>query len=95
MKRRGYSEKNNNQIMKCLTMITQFGLIIIVSIGITSYIGMFFADKFDMPILVVPFFVLGCVAGFKGVYNMAKTVIGKEDNEKDSYLKKSRDEKND
>ena len=75
----------NKDVQKTLVLITQFGISMIVPIVLCMFLGMFVADKLSAPIITVPFFVLGALAGFRNVYILAKSVY------KDDKKKKEQD----
>lgn len=66
-------------MQKTLVLISQFGISMIVPIGLCMALGMFVADKMSAPIITVPFFILGALAGFRNVYIMAKDVYKNDD----------------
>ena len=75
----------NKDVQKTLVLVTQFGISMIVPIVLCMFLGMFVADKLSAPIITVPFFVLGALAGFRNVYILAKSVY------KDDKKKKEQD----
>lgn len=66
-------------MQKTLVLISQFGISMIVPIGLCMALGMFVADKLSAPIITVPFFILGALAGFRNVYIMAKDAYKDDD----------------
>ena len=64
----------NKDVGKTLVLISQFGISMIVPIALCMFLGMFVADKLSAPIITVPFFILGALAGFRNVYSLAKSV---------------------
>ena len=64
----------NKDVGKTLVLVTQFGISMIVPIALCMFLGMFVADKLSAPIITVPFFILGALAGFRNVYILAKSV---------------------
>lgn len=69
----------NKNVQKTLVLISQFGISMIVPIGLCMALGMFVADKLSAPIITVPFFILGALAGFRNVYIMAKDAYKDDD----------------
>ena len=64
----------NKDVGKTLVLISQFGSSMIVPIALCMFLGMFVADKLSAPIITVPFFIIGALAGFRNVYILAKSV---------------------
>ena len=58
--------------MKSFVLVSQFGISMIVPIALCMFIGIFIANQFSAPIITVPFFILGALAGGRNVYKMAK-----------------------
>ncbi|MBR5336834.1 MAG: AtpZ/AtpI family protein [Lachnospiraceae bacterium] len=75
----------NKDVQKTLVLVTQFGISMIVPIVLCMFLGMFVADKLSAPIITVPFFILGALAGFRNVYILARSVY------KDDKKKKEQD----
>ncbi len=64
----------NKDVGKTLVLISQFGISMIVPIVLCMFLGMFVADKLSAPIITVPFFIIGALAGFRNVYILARSV---------------------
>lgn len=77
----------NKSVGKSLVLVTQFGISMIVPIALCMFLGMFVADKFSAPIITVPFFIIGALAGFRNVYILAR------DTYKDDKKKEHKDDK--
>ena len=73
----------NKDVQKTLVLITQFGISMIVPIALCMFLGMFVADKLSAPIITVPFFIIGALAGFRNVYILAKSVYKNDDKKKE------------
>ncbi len=73
-------EVRKHQVAKNLVLITQFGISMIVPIALCMFLGMFVADKLSAPIITVPFFILGALAGFRNVWILARSTF--EDDKK-------------
>ena len=73
----------NKDVQKTLVLVTQFGISMIVPIALCMFLGMFVADQFSAPIITVPFFILGALAGFRNVYILAKSVYQNDDKKKE------------
>lgn len=72
----------SKDVQKTLVLITQFGISMIVPIVLCMFLGMFVADKLSAPIITVPFFILGALAGFRNVWILARSVY-KDDKKKE------------
>ncbi len=72
----------NKDVQRTLVLVTQFGISMIVPIVLCMFLGMFVADKLSAPIITVPFFILGALAGFRNVWILARSVY-KDDKKKE------------
>lgn len=72
--------KYNRNVYRSLVMITQFGLNMLVPIGICSFLGIFLDKKLDTSFFVVIFFFIGALAGFRNVFLFARKIY--EDKER-------------
>lgn len=68
-------KKDSQKIVQSYTMILQFGISMIVPIGICVAAGIYIGNKLDMSWIVIPAFFLGALAGATSVYRMAKTIF--------------------
>ena len=76
MKRRKDDERI---VYQSLAMVTQFGLNMIVPIGMMSALGVWLDGKLGTSWLTILFFGIGAVAGGQNVYRMAKRMCGGEE----------------
>lgn len=76
MKQRRNEKKKTVQL---LSMITQLGLIMIVSVGMTSALGVWLDQKLGKSYFTVAFFFLGAIAGGRGIYRTIKQIFEDED----------------
>lgn len=80
--------KYKRSVYQSLALITQFGLSMLTPIFLCAFLGLFIGNKISQPIIVVPFFILGVLAGFRNVYYLAKKIYDQpserdyEDNDK-------------
>ena len=81
--------KYHRNVYRCLAMITQFGISMLVPIFLCSFLGIFLDRKFDTQFWMVLLFFVGAAAGFRNVYRMAKTIY-EEKSEKDRYEEKDK-----
>lgn len=66
--------KYNKSVYQALTMITQFGINMLVPIFICSFVGMFLDWKFGTSFWMVALFFVGALAGFTNVFRFAKKI---------------------
>lgn len=71
--------KFNRNVYQTLTLITQFGINMLVPIFICSFLGIFLDNKLGTNFLVIIFFVLGAVSGGYNVYRLSKKHLKKDD----------------
>ena len=64
-----------NNVFQLLTLITQFGINMLVPILLCTLVGAYIGNKLSIPILAVPFFLIGAIAGFRSIYILAKNVF--------------------
>ena len=77
----GKKVKYHRNVYRCLVLITQFGISMLVPIYLDR--------KFGTQFLMVLLFFVGAAAGFRNVWRMAK-VIYEEKSEKDRYEEKNK-----
>ncbi len=87
MKHRGDDKKETFQI---LALITQFGLIMIASVGMSTALGLWLDRRLGTSFITVVMFFIGAVAGGQGVYRLVKKLYRDEDGKNDEISKKSR-----
>ena len=68
--------KNQKKVFRSLTLILQFGLNMIVPIVLCTMLGAWIGKKYDIPVITVPLFIMGALAGFTNIYKMAKKIYG-------------------
>ena len=66
-------------VFQSLTMVTQFGINMIVPICMMSAFGIWLDGKLGTTWLTIVFFVIGAVAGGQNVYRMAKRMCRAEE----------------
>ena len=66
--------KYNKNVYRALTMISQFGINMLVPIFICSFAGMFFDWKFGTSFWTVILFFVGALAGFTNVFRFARKI---------------------
>lgn len=72
-------KNDRKKTFQALAMITQLGLVMIVSIGMTTALGIWLDKKLGTSFLTVILFFLGAAAGAQGVYRMVKQFDEKDE----------------
>lgn len=80
---------NNNEIVQAFSMVMQFGVNMLVPIGLCMALGIWLGEKWNMDWIVVPLFFVGALAGFNSVYRMSKKFL----KNKDGRISKEKDVK--
>lgn len=70
-------------------MVLQFGINMIVPIGLCTIIGVWIGEKFDMDWIVIPLFFVGALAGYNSIYRMVKGFLKDKDTKKEKDVKKN------
>lgn len=74
--------KDNRKVFQTMTLILQFGINMIVPILMCTMFGVWLGKKYNIPIITVPCFIVGALAGFNSIYKMAKKIYGQNDKAK-------------
>lgn len=82
--------KDNKKIFQSLTLIMQFGLNMIVPIFMCTMFGVWLGENYNIPIITVPLFVVGALAGFTNIFKMAKKIYGQDSDRGKSDVKKTK-----
>ena len=85
----GRKVKYHRNVYRCLVLITQFGISMLVPIFLCSFLGIFLDRKFGTGFWMILLFFMGAAAGFRNIYQMSKTIY-EEKHEKDRYEDKSK-----
>lgn len=80
--------KKNRRVFQALTLVLQFGLNMIVPILMCTLFGVWLGKRCDMPIITVPFFIIGALAGFTNIFKMAKNLYGQDGESDKNHVKK-------
>ncbi len=70
MKRKTY----DRTVYRSLVLLTQFGINMLVPIGLMSALGVFLDGKFGTSWITIVLFFVGAIAGGQNVYRMAKKI---------------------
>lgn len=81
--------KYKKSVYQSITMITQFGINMLVPIFLCSYAGMYLDKKLGTNFLMVTFFFAGALSGFRNIYIVAKRIYEKKEKE-DVHDKKNK-----
>lgn len=71
--------KHKKSVFQSLVLVTQFGISMLVPILLCTLIGVYIGEKFSVPIITVPLFIVGALAGFKNVYTLARKTYEDKD----------------
>ena len=72
-------------VYRSLAMITQFGLNMLVPIGMMTAFGIYLDQKFETGWITILLFFVGAIAGGQNVYRMAKKVFS-DDRDTKRYI---------
>lgn len=97
-KKAPYDRKNkqDKSVFRALVLIMQFGINMLVPIGIMSWLGILLDRRCGTSFFMVLFFFIGAVAGFQNIWRMAKTVYEdtpRKEKEHEQTDRKDREEK--
>ena len=67
---------DNRTTFQTLALVTQLGLIMIVSIGMPSALGIWLDKKLGTAWITILMFVVGAIAGVQSVYRMIQKIYG-------------------
>lgn len=66
--------KYSNNVYRSMSMITQFGINMVVPIAMCTFIGIFLDDKFGTSYWTIILFFMGAVAGFRNILHFARKI---------------------
>lgn len=75
--------KVEKSVFRSLTLITQFGINMIVPVVMCMLAGIYLDNRFHTNYWSVILFFVGALAGFNSVYKMAKKIFGETNKEND------------
>ncbi|MGN0402967.1 MAG: AtpZ/AtpI family protein [Acetatifactor sp.] len=81
---------DKKKTLQTFTLITQIGLVMIVSIGMMSALGIWLDRKLGTSFIMVILFFVGALAGGQGAYRMVKQIFREEDDGNDKSSEKGR-----
>ena len=74
---------DNKKTFQTLALVTQLGLTMVVSIGMTSALGIWLDKRFGTSWITVVMFVVGTAAGIQSVWRMIKKIYSDEERDKE------------
>lgn len=80
--------KYRKNVYQALAMVTQFGISMFVPILMCTLFGAYIGQKLNLPLLVILFFFIGALAGFRNIYFMAKKIFEQESSRDTRDVKK-------
>ncbi len=78
-----HKKKMDKSVYRSFAMITQFGINMLVPIGLMTWLGVYLDKRFGTSYLMVVLFFVGAVAGGRNVYRMAQKVYGTKSSKED------------
>ena len=75
--------KYNRNVYQALTMITQFGINMLVPIFLCSFAGMFLDRKLGTAFWFVLLFFVGALAGFRNIFILARKIYEGDSEDED------------
>ncbi len=69
----------DKSVWRSLTMITQFGINMLVPIGLMTALGIFLDQKFETGWITIVLFFVGAIAGGQNVWRMAKRIFAEHE----------------
>lgn len=73
-------QKERQSTIRMLTLITQFGINMLVPIFLCFFVGYYLDKKLGTSYLMIIFFFIGALAGFRNIYIFARRMT-KDDEE--------------
>lgn len=69
----------DKSVYRSLTLVMQFGINMIVPIFMCTALGVYIGRKFSIKWVVIPFFIIGALAGFRNIFMMAKRIYSNKE----------------
>ncbi len=79
----------HRKVFQAMTYILQFSLNMIVPIVMCTLFGAWLGKKLDMPVITVPLFLMGALAGFTNIYKMARAMYRGDGESDQNHAKKT------
>lgn len=74
--------KNNRQVFEAFALVLQFGINMLVPIGLCTAFGVWLGNRTGISWMMVPFFLLGVLSGGTSVYKIARRFISRSEDRK-------------
>ena len=85
-------KKNNNEIWRSLSLVSQLGFSVVVPIFMCIWFGTWLKNKFNIDIMFL-LVMLGLVSGLQSAYRLIKNVLKKNEEEESQELNNTGDKK--
>ena len=72
-------KKVDKNVFRVLALISQFGINMLVPIGLMLWLGIWLDNKLGTSWIVIPCFFIGAIAGGQNIYRMAKGLMNGRD----------------
>lgn len=86
--------KDNSIVVRCLSMISQFTIHMLVPICMCCYLGYLLDERLNTSFLFIVFFFVGALAGGRNVYLLAGKISGGKDKMPSKLYGSNRKKKN-
>lgn len=80
-----HRKDDKKETFKILPLITQLGLVMIASVGMTTALGVWLDRRLGTSFITVILFFVGAIAGCQGIYRLVKKA-GSDENRKDDEI---------
>ena len=74
----GTHVKYKKSVYRSLTLITQFGINMLVPIFLCVLAGVYIGKKFSIDWITIPWFAVGALAGFRNIFIMARKIYSED-----------------
>lgn len=85
-----HRKDDKKETFKILPLITQLGLVMIASVGMTTALGVWLDRKLGTSFITVVLFFVGAIAGCQGIYRLVKRADSDENGKDDEMSEKGR-----
>ena len=82
--------KLGKDFYRSLALISQFGINMLVPIGLMLMLGVWLDRRLGTSWLTIVFFFMGAIAGGQNIYRMAKRLMGSREREQEEVRKQER-----
>lgn len=87
--------KYNKSVYRALTLITQFGINMLVPVFLCTFAGIYIGRKVSAEWIVIPLFLIGALAGFRNIFIMAKRIYTEPASSRRSSMSREQHQKGD